>query len=152
METASSMEAAAAVKTAISAEAATPVATAIAAIKTAPIPVAVVAAPAVIPAATIVTVPVSVVAVPVSPVAMPVVFIARMSVIAVVPRTCADEDATREPLRSVKAIGRAGVRIIVIVAIGAYGGRPVVRGRPNSHADNDALRVCIRSRKEANAE
>jgi len=147
METARSMEATSSVMTATSAEAATPVATAIAAIKSAPIPVpvAVVAAPAVISIATIVTVPVS-------PVAMPVVSIARMSVIAVVPRTCADEDATREPLRSVKAIGCAGVRIIVVVAIGAYGGRPVVRGRPNSHADNDALRVRIRSRKEANAE
>jgi len=133
--------------TATTAEAATPVATAIAAIKSAPIPVpvSVVAAPAVISAATIVTIPVS-------PVAMPVVSRARMSVIAVVPRTCAEEDAAREPLRSVKAIGRAGVRIIVVVAIGAYRGRPVIRGRPNSHPDNDALRVCIRSRKEANAE
>ena len=133
METAPSMEATSSVMTATSAEAATPVATAIAAIKSAPVPVAVVA-------------------VPVSPVAMPVVSIARMSVIAVVPRTCADEDATREPLRSVKAIGCAGVRIIVVEAIGAYRGRPVVRGRPNSHADNDALRLRIRSRKEANAE
>jgi len=128
-----------------SAEAATPVATAIAAIKSAPIPMAVVAAPTVISPATRVTIPAS-------PVAMPVVSIARMSGIAVVPRTGADEDATREPLRSVKAIGRAGVRIIVVVAIDAYRGRPVIRGRPNSHADNDALRVRITSCKEANAE
>jgi len=132
-------------ESASSTEAATPVATAIAAIKSAPVPVAVVAAPAVIAAAPIVTIPVA-------PVAMPVVSIARMSVIAVVPRTCADEDATDEVFRAVEAVGRARVRIIVVVAIGAYRGRPVIRGRPNSHADNDALRMRIRSRKEANAE
>src|SRR5207245_9555270 len=35
------------------------------------------------------------------------------------PRACADKHATREPLRSIIAVRRAGVRVIVIVAVGA---------------------------------
>jgi len=39
------------------------------------------------------------------------------SIIAVVPRTGTDKDATEEPLRTIVAVGRAGIRIITIVAI-----------------------------------
>src|SRR5579863_23702 len=55
------------------------------------------------------------------------------SPVPVVPRTGADEHATREPVRAVEAIGRAGIRVIVIVAISA-GRRPAVVARPNPDA------------------
>ena len=128
------MEAASSVKTASSVETAASVAAAVAVIKSAPIPVAIVPAPAVISAVTIVTVSVS-------PIAMSVVSVAGISVIAVVPRTCADEDTADEIVRAVVAVGRARVGIIPIVAVSAYRSRPVVRGRPNSHADRDVLRT-----------
>ena len=44
---------------------------------------------------------------------------ARVSPIAVIPRAGADEDSTDEPFRTVVAVGRAGVRRIVVVAVGA---------------------------------
>lgn len=131
------MEATASVETAAS------VAAAVAVIKSAPIPVAIVPAPAVISAATIVTVPVS-------PIAMPVVSIAGISIIAVIPRAGTDKYATHEVIRTVVAVRRARVGIIPIVAVSAYRSRPVIHGRPDSHADRDVLRVrrsCSRQRE-----
>jgi len=43
----------------------------------------------------------------------------RVSPIAVVPRAGTDEDSADEPVRTVVAVGRAGVRRIVVVAVGA---------------------------------
>src|SRR2546429_8902841 len=43
------------------------------------------------------------------------------------PRACADKHATREPLRSIIAVRRAGVRVIVIVAVGANRWREIGR-------------------------
>jgi hypothetical protein len=56
---------------------------------------AVVSTPAIIPAATIV---------------------AAATPVAVIPRACADKEATHEPARSVVAIRRACVRIVVVIA------------------------------------
>jgi hypothetical protein len=68
------------------------------------------------------------------------------------PGTCADEDAAVEPVRSVVSVGRAGVRIIVVIAIGAGGSCAVIDRPSKSNAEGDALSVRIRSRKETNTE
>src|SRR5437016_14482879 len=62
------------------------------------------------------------------------------------PRACADKHATREPLRSIIAVRRAGVRVIVIVAVGANRWRAVVGGPiiiagAHAYAHKDSLRV-----------
>ena len=53
---------------------------------------------------------------------------------AVIPRTCADEDTIKEPIRPVIAVWSAGVRVIIVVAIGACG-RAIYRWPIGSHAD-----------------
>jgi hypothetical protein len=73
-----------------------------------------------------------------------------------IPRAHANEYAVYKPLRPVIAIGRAGVRVIVIISIGANWrrtnvGRSIV-GWPHSDANNNSLRACKRRAKEANAE
>lgn len=91
------------------------------------------------------------------PVAMPATSVeasaipAGMTPIPVVPRAHANEYAVHEPLRAVIAIGRAGVRIIIIVAVSANRGRPNISW-PYSNAHNDSLRARKRSAKEANPE
>jgi hypothetical protein len=72
------------------------------------------------------------------------------------PRAGADKHATREPLRSVVAVRRAGVRVIAIVAVGAdwwraVVGRAVIAGA-HSHAHNHSLRVRKGCQEEANPE
>ena len=59
-------------------------------------------------------------------VAMPVVAasiiaatVETAAVVAVIPRTSADEDSAGEVVRSVVAVGRAGVRIVAVVTVGA---------------------------------
>ena len=54
-----------------------------------------------------------------TPVEAGVTPVSRMPPIAVVPRACADEDATDKPIRTVVAIGRARVRRIRVIPIGA---------------------------------
>jgi hypothetical protein len=57
------------------------------------------------------------------------------------PRTGADENAANEPIRAIVAIRSAGVRIIGIVAVGAYGRRTDVNRGAHADADHNALRV-----------
>jgi hypothetical protein len=68
------------------------------------------------------------------------------------PGSGADEDATIEPVRAVIAVGRAGVRIIIVVAISAGWRRSVIHRRSKSNAESDALGARIRSREETNTE
>jgi hypothetical protein len=91
------------------------------------------------------------------PVAMPATTVeatavpAGMTPIPVIPGPHADEYAVHEPLRTVIAIRRTGVRVIVIISIGANWRRAIIAG-PNAHPDEHSLRACKRSAKETNAE
>lgn len=76
--------------------------------------------------------------------------IAGASVEAVEPRTSADKHAADKPVRTVVAVGRAGVWVIRVVPVGAHGRRADVR-RADSHrdrSDSDADRnaLCLRGR------
>ncbi len=73
------------------------------------------------------------------------------SIESVKPRARADEHAIDKPFRAVVAVRRAGVRVIIVIAVGANGCRGNI-GRTNSHANNHSLRARIRHAKEANAE
>jgi hypothetical protein len=70
----------------------------------------------------------------------------------VIPGAGADEDAAGKPIRSVVSIGGAGVGIIVVIAIGADGGGPVIHRTPYTDAKGDALGVRARGREETNTE
>ena len=61
---------------------------------------------------------------------------------AVKPRAGADENTTGEPARAVITVGRARVRVIRVVTVGANGSWPDVPG-PDSHAHDNALRVGV---------
>src|SRR6266849_2221509 len=74
------------------------------------------------------------------------------SSVAVEPGAGADEGAAYEPVRSVEAIGRTGVWIIVVVAVGADGSRPVIHGSSYTDAEGDALGLRAGSREETNGE
>ncbi len=61
------------------------------------------------------------------------------------PGSGADEDSAREPVRPIVAVGRTGVRIVSIVAIGAHRRCAIVaRPKPDSYADL-SLRVGQRN-------
>ena len=75
--------------------------------------------------------------------AVPASPVVRAAPVSVVPRTSADEYPTHKPIRAVEAVGRARVRIVVIVAVRANGRRAVI-ARSNSDANGD-LRLGIRS-------
>jgi hypothetical protein len=127
------------VTTATEAVAAVEVSAAIAAIKSASVSAATVvaiAAAAIIPTAAVVTISATIEAVP----------------IAVKPGAGADEDAAYEPVRSVEAVGCAGVRIIIVVAIGADGRGAVIDRSAKSDAEGDALGLRVRSGEETNSE
>jgi hypothetical protein len=76
------------------------------------------------------------------------------------PRAGADKHATREPLRSVVAVRRAGVRIIAIIAVRtdrwranvspAVVGRSVIIAGAHSRAHKHSLRVRKGCEEEAN--
>jgi hypothetical protein len=68
------------------------------------------------------------------------------------PGTCADENAALKPVRAVIAVGRTGVWVIVVIAIGADRCCAVVDRPSKSNAEADALGVRIRSREETNTE
>jgi hypothetical protein len=68
------------------------------------------------------------------------------------PRACADENAALKPVRAVIAVGRAGVWVIVVIAIGADRRCAVIDRASKSNAEADALGVRIRSREETNTE
>jgi hypothetical protein len=56
--------------------------------------------------------------------------------VAVIPGAGADEDSTYKPIRSVIAIGRARIWVIVVVSIVAdWRGANVARTKSNAHAD-----------------
>lgn len=65
-----------------------------------------------------------------------------------VPRACANEDASHKPVRSVVAIGRTSIRIISVVAVGAYRRRANITGT-NADTDGDLrLRGAKRQREK----
>jgi hypothetical protein len=65
-------------------------------------------------------------------------------VAAAVPRACADEETAGEVARAVVSIGRASVRVIPVIAVGADGSWPnVARTDPHSHCDV----LCINVRR-----
>src|SRR5258706_13569399 len=68
------------------------------------------------------------------------------------PGTCTDENAALKPVRAVIAVGRAGVWVIVVIAITANRRRSVIDGPSKSNAEGDALGVRIRGREETNTE
>jgi hypothetical protein len=73
-----------------------------------------------------------------------------------VPGASADEDAAREPLRPVIAVGSAGVRIIIIVAVRAYRRganifRTAVYRDADAYPDGNSLCVCERRTEQNNA-
>jgi hypothetical protein len=139
VKSAATMEAATAVKVSSTVEAtAVEIAAAIAVIKSTSVPAASVVPPAaaIIPTAAV-TVSAAVVA---------------MSVIAVVPGAGADEDAAYEPIRAVVAGGRASVRSIIVITIGADGSWAVIGRRSKSNAESDVLGARVRSREERDTE
>ena len=62
-----------------------------------------------------------------------------------------DEDPSREPIGTVETVGRASVRVIVVVAIRANRcGVDIPVARADSNADYHPLRISERSAKDAN--
>ena len=90
------------------------------------------------------------VAVPCATVVAPAIE-AGMTVIPVVPRAHANEYTVYKPLRPVITVGRAGVRVIIIITIGTNRGWTDV-SRANSYANDHSLCAGKRSAKQANAE
>jgi len=70
----------------------------------------------------------------------------------VVPRPGTDKHATDEPLRSVVAVRRAGVRVVAIIAVSANRCRSVVIAGARSYAYKHSLRVGKGCEEEANPE
>ena len=68
------------------------------------------------------------------------------------PGTCADANAALKPIGAVVAVGRTGIWVIVVIAIGADRCCAVVDRPSKSNAEGDALGVRIRSREETNTE
>jgi hypothetical protein len=103
-------------------------------------------------AAPIIAIPIAVPAAPIKTATIP----ARMTPIPVIPGAYANEYAVHKPFRPIVAVRRAGVRIIVIISIGANRrwaniSRAVVAGT-HAHADKYSLRARKRRAKQANAE
>jgi len=75
---------------------------------------------------------------------------AGTSIVALIPRAGTDEDSADEPVRTVVAVGGAGIRGIPVVAIRAYGGVTVAAANSNG---NPNLRLRWgRCRKYANSQ
>ena len=72
--------------------------------------------------------------------------------VAVEPGTGADEDAAYEIIRSVEAVGCAGVRIIIVVAVGADGRGAVIGRGAKSDAEGDAPGLRVGGGEETNSE
>jgi len=70
---------------------------------------------------------------------------------AVEPRTGADKNTAREVTRPVVAVRGARVRSISVVAVLAHRGWTNVDW-PDSKADHDSLRMCVRRNHQANSE
>ena len=54
---------------------------------------------------------------------------------AVVPGACADKDPAREPAWAIVAVGRASIRIVRVIAVGADGRASYADSNSNAHAD-----------------
>ena len=68
----------------------------------------------------------------------------------VVPGTGTDKHATNEPLRSVVAVRRAGIRVVAIIAVRANRCRAVIIAGAHSYAHKHSLRVGKGCEVEAN--
>jgi hypothetical protein len=64
-----------------------------------------------------------------------------VSVVAVIPGTCANEHAANEPIRAVVAVRRTSIGVIIIVAVSAYR-RWAVVSRADANSDHHSL--CMR--------
>jgi hypothetical protein len=89
------------------------------------------------------------------PAAMPASAVpARMAPIRVIPRPYANKYAVHKPLRPIEAVRRAGVGVVIIIAIGANRRWAdiswAVIAWAHSNAYNHSLRARKRSAKEAN--
>ena len=73
---------------------------------------------------------------------------ARTGMIAMEPRPGTNEDSAREPAWPIVTVGRASVRVIVVVAVRAHRSRPHV-GRAYSDRNTDSLRMRIRRDHQA---
>jgi hypothetical protein len=73
-------------------------------------------------------------------------------VAAPVPGAGADEDASSEPVRAVVAVGSAGVRIIVVVAVSADWRGAIVGGSADTNAEGYALGVGVGGGEKTNGE
>ena len=89
----------------------------------------------------------------VSVVEMAAIIVAARSVVAVIPRASADEHAVHKIIRSVIAIGGAGIRRISVITVSADGrwSRVTIRWA-NPNVDDNSLCMSIRSEKQANAQ
>jgi hypothetical protein len=100
--------------------------------------------------------PASMAVIAVTAVVAPAVAIVRTpvisrSIIAVIPGACADEDAANKVTRPVIPIGRAGIRIIVIVAIRANRRRSDGISGAIAHAHSDLRRRVHCRRRHQNS-
>ncbi len=77
---------------------------------------------------------------PVVPTTIVATTIETAPVIAVIPRAGANENSTHKIVWPVVSVRRASIRVISIVAVGAYRSGTVV-GRADSNADNHSLRM-----------
>jgi hypothetical protein len=77
---------------------------------------------------------------PVVPTTVVATTIETAPVIAVIPRAGANENSTHKIVWPVVAVRRASIRVVSIVAVGAYRSGTVV-GRADSNADNHSLRM-----------
>jgi len=73
----------------------------------------------------------------------------RMAIIPVVPGSYANKYPIHKIIRAVEAVRRAGVGVIIIVAIGANRRRAIIAGA-HPHADEHSLCARKGSAKEAN--
>jgi hypothetical protein len=98
---------------------------------------------------------VPVIAIPTAPVVSTMTIVAipasvvTAPVVAVIPRAGADKDSAYEPLRTIVAIGRAGVWIIGVIAIGACWAYVAVPGADADANSDRGLGVNCREHEDA---
>lgn len=105
-----------------------------------------------VPAASAEAAPAPVISIPAAAPAVPVPAVVPIPVI---PRARSYKDAVDEAFRAVETVGRAGIGVIVIVAVGtnwrrSYISRAIIAGT-HAHAYKHSLRARKRRAKEANA-
>ena len=67
-----------------------------------------------------------------------------VAMVAVEPRSSANKDSAREPLRAIVAVRSASVRVIVVVTVRAHGRRPnVSRTYPDGDSELCRLRALL---------